>query len=237
MLFGSFIACMDFCSASGISDCCRHSLQRAVFTWWKGNSVISVSVNHCSPAVGCVRDARGWPQPQGFREVSQTFFGGPISEGFAFLKHRGSFPPMILFPSHKRPGCLSPAECTSQHPFPNVPLTPESCRRLFPLPGPALALGLSHQARLVPPLPTPALGPGASKPSTISAGLLGRKIRDISKHCCVRSFLHGLQHSVELCFMLTTTFLNVFVVLGDWSCTKLVCNSQSLLFCYALYIY
>lgn len=41
------------------------------------------------------------------------------------------------------------------------------------------------------------------------------KIRDISKHCCVRSFLHGLQHSVELCFMLTATFLNVLVVWRD----------------------
>lgn len=175
MLFCSFIAFTDFCSASSISDCCWRSLQRAAFTWWKGNLVILALVNQCLPAVSSTRDAQGRLQPQGFRKISQPFFGGPISEGFAFLKHRGSFSPMILFPSCKCPSCPSPAEHASQHPLPNVPLTPESSCWLSPLPGPASARGLSHRARLVPPLPTPGLEPGSRKPKTISAGLLESK--------------------------------------------------------------
>jgi len=86
------------------------------------------------------RPACGQPQPhparQGFGKTSCPSSGGPSSDGFALPVHCGSFPPTILFPSCKRPGCLSS--------FPNVRLTPASCRQLSPLPGPASALGSLH---------------------------------------------------------------------------------------------
>lgn len=157
-LFCSFIAFTDFCSASSISDCCWRSLQRAAFTWWKGNSVILVLVNHCLPAVSSTRDAQGRLQPQGFRKISQPFFGGPISEGFAFLKHRGSFSPTILFPSCKCPSCPSPAEHASQHPLPNVPLTPESSCWLFPPPWTCLGSGFVTLSEARPTSPNPRAG-------------------------------------------------------------------------------
>lgn len=105
------------------------------------------------------RGVQGWPQHQdniwaGFWEPCPTL--------------KGSFPDDFES-SHRHPCCLSLAEHKSQHSLPNFPLTLELSTLSFT--GPALALGLSPQGRLVPPVPTPC----SRKSNTIPAGLLGSK--------------------------------------------------------------
>lgn len=165
MLF-HFIAFMDFCCASGISDCCWLCLQRAAFIWCKGNSVILALVNHCLPAVGRTWDAQGRPQPhpeqRGLRKISWPSFGGGISEGFAFLIHGGRFPPRI-----------SPPRA--------VPLA-------LPAPWTSLGSAFVTPSEARPPSPNcPALGSEYRKPNTISAGLLGSKEKGYFK-ALLRSF-------------------------------------------------
>lgn len=82
IFFCSFIAFRDFCS-----------LQRAAFTWWKGNSVVSMLANRCSPAascttVGCHLKALG-------KYLSR--FLRPRLRGFCFPETKRLFPTCDFF--------------------------------------------------------------------------------------------------------------------------------------------
>lgn len=110
------------------------------------------------------------------------------------LTLKGSFPPMILnHPTSIPPAFPWQSTCHSTHSQISPGLW---SHQLSPLTGPALALGLSPQGRLVPPLPTP----GFRKFNINSADLLGSKDKGCFKALFCSFFIgYSTRLSFALC--------------------------------------
>lgn len=119
-------------------------------------------VNRCSPAVSCTRDAQGRPPPQGFGKISLASFGGPDSEGFAFLKHR------VIFFFHSASGLVAFPQQSTRHSIPN----PGVVLSALPAPWTCLGSGFLTPSKARPVSPNPITGARLPKPSTTSAGSL-----------------------------------------------------------------
>lgn len=113
-----------------------------------------------------------------------------ISEGFL----SSSFLPVVLFPSQ-------------------VPWLPFHSRAHDAVSPPGMLP--SHSTPRLPPFPPHTPGQAAANPAQPLKCCCKVQRKDISVHCCVIPFGHRLRRSAVLCFMLTVTFLNVSVVLGD----------------------
>lgn len=122
-------------------------------------------VNCCSPAVGCTRDAQGRPPPQGFGKISLASFGGPDSEGFAFLKHR------VIFFFHSASGLVAFPRQSTRHSIPN----PGVVLSAPPAPWTCLGSGFLTPSKARPVSPNPITGARLPKPSTTSVGFAGKR--------------------------------------------------------------